>query len=882
MNDPTAPLHLRVAIVGSGFAGIGAAIRLKQEGIDDFLVFERADDVGGVWRDNTYPGCACDVQSHLYSLSFAPNPDWTRSYSPQGEIWEYLRSTARRFGITPHLRLGHDVRAAAWDERARRWRLETSRGLFTADFLVAGVGGLSEPAYPSLPGLDRFAGKAFHSARWDHHHDLRGARVAVIGTGASAIQFVPAIAPTVGKLHLFQRTPPWVLPRRDRALSERQRRLFRAVPATRRATRAAIYALRELMAIAFMHPSVIRRAEKVARRHLERSIPDPVLRAKLTPSYALGCKRVLISDDYYPSLLRDNVEVVTDAISEVRARSIVTSDGREREVDTIIFGTGFKATDPPIAYHVRGREGRTLAEAWGGSPKAHLGTTVAGFPNFFMLQGPNTGLGHTSVIIMIEAQIEHMLDALRHMRARGAATIEPTAEAQAAFVAEVDRKLSGSVWMQGGCASWYVDATGRNSTLWPGFTFDFIRRLERFRPEEFAFDYLSSTNDDARGARRWTPSLVDRAEAGLARTLVALPPSVQLALSGARPIVREGRTLSPEMQLLLAARERIGGGGRLGSVSPGEARRRMHRDAVLHRGAPIPVGAVRDLAMVVEGDGDEARTIALRHYAPDAPAGAPLLLFLHGGGFVVGDLETHDNVCRFLCQKGGMHVLAVDYRLAPEHPFPAAILDARAALRWAQAHAAALGADPGRVAIGGDSAGANLATVVSQLAVAERAPAPVAQLLLYPTCDRVADWPSLATYAEGFMLTREDIRWFHEQYVETAGADSADPRVSPLRARDLAGQPAALVVTAGFDPLRDEGEAYAEALRAAGNRVVLRREERLIHGFANYLALSRPSYEAMLAITAALRDLIDAAARRPLAATTATATATAIPAVGRA
>jgi len=867
MNEKSAsapPLHVRVAIVGSGFAGIGTAIRLKQEGIDDFLVFERAGDVGGVWRDNTYPGCACDVQSHLYSLSFAPNPDWSRSYSPQGEIWDYLRTTARRFGVTPHLRFHHDVHEATWDERARRWRLETSGGSYSADLLVAGVGGLSEPAFPSLPGLERFTGKTFHSARWDHAHELRGARVAVVGTGASAIQFVPAIAPTVGKLHLFQRTPPWILPRRDHALSERQRRLFRAVPAARQATRAAIYALRELMVFGFMNPSVIQLEERVARRHLARSIPDPVLRAKLTPDYALGCKRVLLSDDYYPSLLRDNVEVVTDGIAEVRARSIVSTDGTEREVDTIIFGTGFKATDPPIAHHVRGRDGRTLAEAWDGSPKAHLGTTVAGFPNFFMLQGPNTGLGHTSVIVMIEAQIEYLVKALRHLRARGAATLEPTAEAQAAFVAEVDAKLAGSVWMKGGCRSWYVDATGRNSTLWPGFTCAFLRRLQRFRPEEYRFDFTSSNNDGA--GRRFTPTLYDRAEGSLARALVTLPSSLQRTLAGAPAIVREGNTLSPELQLLLAARERLGHEARLGDTSPGEARRRMHRDTIVHRGAPISVGAVRDLTIPVEGDGDDARTLALRHYAPDEPAGAPLLVFLHGGGFVLGDLETHDNVCRLLCRAGRMHVLAVDYRLAPEHPFPAAILDARAALGWAQRNALALGADPSRVAIGGDSAGGNLATVVSQLTVAERAPAPVAQLLIYPACDRVGDWPSLGTYAEGFMLTRDDIDWFHEQYVETAGADRGDPRVSPLRARDLSGQPPALVVTAAFDPLRDEGEAYAEALRAAGSRVVLRREASLIHGFANYLALSRPAYDAMRTIAGELRALVEeeAAATRPI------------------
>jgi cation diffusion facilitator CzcD-associated flavoprotein CzcO len=479
---------VRIAIIGSGFGGLGTAIRLKQQGMHDFVVLERAGDVGGTWRDNTYPGCACDVQSHLYSFSFAPNPDWSRSFSPQPEIQAYLQRCAREYGILPHVRFHHELTDARWDEDAQRWRIQTSRGPLAAQVLVMAAGALSDPVIPDLPGLDRFEGRAFHSAQWDHAYDLRGKRVAVIGTGASAIQFVPEIQPLVQRLHVFQRTPPWILPRHQRELRPGERRLFRGVPAAQRAARGAIYLAREAMVLAFRNPRAMRAAQRVALRHLRKSVPNPALRAKLTPDWTMGCKRVLLSNEYLPALAQPNVEVVTDGIAEVGTRSIVTADGTEREVDAIIFGTGFQPTDPPLARHTRGRDGRTLAQVWAGSPRAHVGTTVAGFPNLFMLMGPNTGLGHTSVVYMIEAQIEHLLGALDHMRAHGIAAVEPRAQAQEAFVAGLDRRMTGTVWTSGGCRSWYLDATGRNSTLWPDFTWRFRRRVARFEPAEYAME----------------------------------------------------------------------------------------------------------------------------------------------------------------------------------------------------------------------------------------------------------------------------------------------------------------------------------------------------------------------------------------------------------
>jgi cation diffusion facilitator CzcD-associated flavoprotein CzcO len=472
--------HHRVAIVGSGFSGIGMAIRLLQEGERDFVVLERAGEVGGTWRDNTYPGCRCDVPSHLYSFSFAPNPSWSSTFSPQPEILGYLRDVAARFGVLGHVRFHSELDSAAWDESEARWQLETSSGPLSADVLIAAQGPLSEPLVPELPGLESFEGKSFHSAAWDHDHRLDGERVAVIGTGASAIQFVPRIQPLVGQMHVFQRTPPWVMPHPNRPLGERERRLYRRLPAAQLAMRAGIYWARELFVLQFRNRRMRQLATRMALRQLEQQVPDPELRAKLTPRYELGCKRILPTDEWYPALMRPNVELVTDGIREIRPRSIVTADGIEREVDTIIFGTGFHVTDLPIADRVRGRDGRTLAERWDGSPRAYKGASVAGYPNLFFLVGPNTGLGHTSVVFMIESQINYVSGALRALRRSGARTVDLRPAAEAAYNAELRRMTEGTVWVSGGCSSYYIDRNGHNSTIWPTFTWPFRSRTREF------------------------------------------------------------------------------------------------------------------------------------------------------------------------------------------------------------------------------------------------------------------------------------------------------------------------------------------------------------------------------------------------------------------
>jgi cation diffusion facilitator CzcD-associated flavoprotein CzcO len=471
---------VQIVIAGAGLAGLGMAIALRRDGIEDFVVLERADDLGGTWRDNSYPGCACDIASVLYSYSDEQNPSWTRAFARQPEIHAYIQDVARRHDLARHIRYRHEVLEAAWDDDADRWQIRTTGGEFTAEILISAVGALADPSIPDLPGLDAFEGTVFHSARWNHDHDLAGRRVAVVGTGASAIQFVPEIQPAVGHLDLFQRTPPWVLPRGNPVIPASWRRRFARHPGVLGWLRRTVFSVYEAFHLGFQHPAVMKLAERRARAHIEREVADPELRAKLIPDYRLGCKRVLGSDTWYPALTQDNVDVITAGIAQVTADGIVDEQGTHHPADTIIFGTGFHVSDVPVSHRIRGRGGELLADRWQGSPQAHLGIGVAGYPNLFMLLGPNTGLGHNSVLLMIEAQIAYLRRALRYRREHGLATLEPTAQAQAAYVAAVDRGTEGSVWTAGGCLSWYVDATGRNSTLWPGSVRAYQRRLARF------------------------------------------------------------------------------------------------------------------------------------------------------------------------------------------------------------------------------------------------------------------------------------------------------------------------------------------------------------------------------------------------------------------
>ncbi|HJT56854.1 MAG TPA: NAD(P)/FAD-dependent oxidoreductase [Ktedonobacteraceae bacterium] len=484
-EDGSPNRRVHIAILGTGFSGLGIAIRLKQQGQEDFVVIEKAADIGGTWRDNTYPGCACDIPSHLYSFSFALNPNWSYMYSPQPEIWDYLRSCAKRYGILPHIQWNSELLSASWEEDEQCWHIRTSRGQFLADILMLGNGPLSEPSLPPIPGIDSFEGVLYHSAQWKHDYDLAGKRVAVIGTGASAIQFVPQIQPEVEQLSLFLRTPPWIVPRLDHPIPDWQRALYRLLPIAQRFVRAKMYWERELLAVGFVsRPAMMERGMRIARRHLEKQVPNPELRAKLTPMYTMGCKRILLSDDFYPALAQPNVEVITERIREVRAHSIVTGDGKERAVDTIICGTGFHVTDASLHHCIYGRDGQSLASRWHRGLSAYLGTTVSGFPNLFLLIGPNTGLGHNSMVYMIESQVSYILDCLRTMDKRKLGATEVRPEIQKKFDNEMQRRMQSTVWTTG-CASWYLDAHGHNTTLWPGFTFEFRLRTRHFDPEHY-------------------------------------------------------------------------------------------------------------------------------------------------------------------------------------------------------------------------------------------------------------------------------------------------------------------------------------------------------------------------------------------------------------
>jgi len=480
--------EVEVAIVGTGFSGLGMAIQLKRAGIDSFLLLEKAGEVGGTWRENTYPGAACDVPAHLYSFSFEPNPAWSQTYAPQAEILEYLRHCARQYGLLPHVRFHAEVASAEFDEAQGTWTVHTRDGQrVQARSLVLGNGALHVPALPAIPGRESFQGSAFHSAVWRHGVDLADKVVAVIGTGASAVQFVPRIAPRVRKLYLFQRTPPWILPRLNKAFSEAWRRLFARLPGVAWLYRAAIYWNLEWRAALFLRQSWLGRlVEGVARRHLAASVPDPKLRGLLTPNYRLGCKRVLMSDDYYPALQRPNVELVTEGIESIGPTGVRTRDGVQRDVDVIVYGTGFDVSRYLAPIRVIGRQGQELNALWSGKPSSYLGITVSGFPNLFLMMGPNTGLGHNSMVFMLEAQARYALQCIQALRARELRWLDVRPEVQAGFNEEVHHKLRRTVWQSGGCHSWYQTADGYNSALWPGFTFAYWRRTRQLRLSDYA------------------------------------------------------------------------------------------------------------------------------------------------------------------------------------------------------------------------------------------------------------------------------------------------------------------------------------------------------------------------------------------------------------
>jgi cation diffusion facilitator CzcD-associated flavoprotein CzcO len=472
--------HHRVIVIGAGIAGVGLGVRLLDSGIEDFAILERNGSVGGTWFEHTYPGCACDIPAHLYSYSFARNPRWTRLFPTQEEILNYVRETAERYGVDSRIRFGCEMLESSWDEADGRWHVRSNQGSFSCDVLVSAIGATAEPDEPDIPGLEDFAGHRFHSARWDHEHDLSGERVAVIGTGPAAAQFIPAIQPAVGRLDVFQRTPPWVIPHPDRPVPWGERQLYRLLPPLQDLQRNALFLLYEGAGVGFRgREALIAPLEALGRLHLRRQVSDPALRQALTPDYRFGCKRPILSNSYYPALAADNCELVTAPIERVDKDAVVTADGERRGVDTIITAIGYRYSRSLLVDRIVGRDGRTMRGVWDESPRAFLGATVPGFPNLFILLGPNS-IGLNSVIFSLESQIAYVMDALRVMDEHRIWRLEVRREELDRYVGELDSRSANTVWTQGGCRSYYLDDSGRQFALYPGFATGFRRTTRRF------------------------------------------------------------------------------------------------------------------------------------------------------------------------------------------------------------------------------------------------------------------------------------------------------------------------------------------------------------------------------------------------------------------
>ncbi|MCM2485705.1 flavin-containing monooxygenase [Burkholderia glumae] len=769
MSGSTEPLA--AIVIGAGFAGIGMGVALKRAGIDDFLILERSHDVGGVWRDNSYPGAACDVPSHLYSFSFEPNPEWTRTFARQPEIYAYLRRCAAKYGLDRYLRFHAEVTHARYDEPHALWRLTLSDGsTLSAALLISGTGQLSRPALPNLPGIDTFRGRAFHSAHWDHEYSLAGKRVAVIGTGASAIQFVPAIADTVQSLTVFQRSPAYLMPRADREYSPWQRALFRRLPWAMKLHRAAIYLRYESRAIAFTRLNGLMKfaVGRPFRKLLTQHVPDAALRKRLTPDYPIGCKRILLSSDYLAAMSRDNVELVTQGIRRVTGHGVETTDGTLHEVDAIVYGTGFAATEFLSPMRISGRSGLDLNEVWRRGAQAWLGMTVPGFPNFFMLYGPNTNLGHNSIVYMLESQIAHVMRCVRAMQRSGASAIDVDPRRYRRFNLHVQQRLTDSVW--NGCKSWYVDASGHNSTNWPGFTLSY-RWLTRFSG---LAAYRFSTV---------LPGLAGQA-AGVA---VAEPASMleKLNASFLRGFLRFGfRSLIGPPFGVVCQRRIV---GMLSLLMPGVG------GVIRYR---TPAGGVYT-EVVAPKRGDTGGAI----------------LYLHGGAFCLGGPGTHRSVTTRLAHESGMAVWVPDYRLAPEHPHPAALddaLDAYATMR-AQGYA------PERIVVAGDSAGGALALALAA-ALRERGKAmPAALALISPVTDAALGGETLSTRSGHDPMIRrgwleQGLRWYHGPDPAAAGG--------PLDT-DLCGLPPMMVQVGAQEILLSDSLRLASHANACGVRCTL-------------------------------------------------------------
>lgn len=797
--EGSAPAHnaavpLGVLIVGAGFAGIGQAIALQRAGITDFLILEKSPAVGGVWRDNTYPGAACDIPSQLYSFSFEPNPRWSRVYSPQAEIHQYLRDCADKHQLHRRTRFGAEVARAEYDETASSWTVTLVGGeVLRTRLLVSATGQLGRPVVPRIDGLESFAGPHFHSARWNHDVVLAGKRVAVIGTGASAAQFVPAIAPAVAELKVFQRSPAWMIPRADRAYTAAEQSRFARHPWLLRLVRTRMYWRHEVQAFAFTRFKGLMKiaGEMPFRRMLNRQVADPALRRRLTPDYQVGCKRVLLTSEYLATMARPNVRLVTDEITRVTARGIETADGCHHAVDAIVWGTGFAASEFLAPMRVIGRGGVALDDQWRDGAQAWLGLSVPNFPNFFMLYGPNTNLGHNSIIQMLESQIAHVVRCVDEMRRTRADAIEVDAVPTRRFNAQLQRRLATSVW--NGCRSWYVDAAGRSSVNWPGFTVTYRWLTGR----KALTDYRLSRRLPGTADRQVIAAPTSRREAAVAAGLRGLLRVVYKA-----PI---GPPLGAFAQRCLVTL--------LEPTLPGV------RGVARSRGT---AGGVR------------IETVAPAGAASAAAATTGAILYLHGGGFCVARPRTHRAITTRLARDAGVPVWVPDYRLAPEHPYPAALDDALAT--FAAMRRTGLPAD--RIVVAGDSAGGALALALA-IRLRDRGEAlPGGLMLLSPVTDTTLSGATMTSAGRRDPMLRRSwleqaMRWY------ACPSDAADHQ--PL-VTDLAGLPPMLIQVGDEELLQSDAERLADHAARCGVPCRIERYEARWHVFqlqAFHLASAR-------------------------------------------
>lgn len=763
-SSPTAPLE--ALIIGSGFGGLGMAIALRKAGVDQFILLEKGQDVGGVWRDNTYPGAACDVPSHLYSFSFEPNPNWSRVFAPQAEIHGYLQHCAQRYDLLRHLHFGSEVRHARFDEASSCWQVICRDGQeHFSRLLISATGQLSRPALPNLPGLDSFQGHVFHSAAWDHHYPLANKRVAVIGTGASAIQFVPQIADQVAALKVFQRSPAYIMPKADRAYRPEEKQRFARHPRWAKLVRAAHYLHFESRALGFTRlKSLTQWAVGIPfHKLLNASVPDPELRQRMTPDYPIGCKRILLSNDYLKTFASPHVELLTQGIERITEHGITTLDGQQHPVDAIIYGTGFAATEFLSPMRISGRGGVDLNQAWQHGAAAYLGLSVPGFPNFFMLYGPNTNLGHNSIIHMLESQISHVIKAHRALLKSAAKTLEVDESPYQRFQWRIQRRLATSVWS--GCQSWYVDAQGHNSTNWPGFTWSYrwLTRYGGLSAYRFASP-LDAPFAPSDGQRVAPPGdWLERCNAAFLRLFLR---------ASFRTLIGPPRQLVSQRKLVNA----------LSWLMPGG------------------LGVTRKRTSLGQS--------AVQCVEPKARTSNAVILYLHGGAFCLGNPDTHYSVTSRLARETGCRVWAPDYRLAPEHPYPAALDDCLACYDAIRAQ----GCPAQQLLIAGDSAGGALVLALALTLKQRDEPFAAGLILLSPVTDPDLGADSLQSRSAVDPMIRRD--WL-EQALKAYAAPVQTLSHRPLEA-DLRGLPPMLIQVGDQELLLSDSIRLAERARASG------------------------------------------------------------------